>query len=461
MKKVLAIGVSLGLLCVLGANTAEISKKKLRVFVLSGQSNMVGHSRTRLLANLLVSPRAEDAELAKLLIVNHDEVVRSVKPKMEAIQKKIDALADPVAKARKELNEVAGAETKAYKESHKNDVAVKKEEQAKGGKKKKGEPDIPKSDRWLAKQKEVDDVSQQVEALCKEKGALMDSIQYKTGSKVHIAAFGEIDKKKSATGITGPIATGCGADLSQIGPEYGFGMALEKLLDAPVLLIKVSWGGIDLDGGFRPPSSKQVGNETAPGIAPGPKYEALVKQVRDVLSELPKYYPGYDSAAGYEMAGFLWFQGFNDQFGDKPTRYKEHMVNFIRDIRAEFKTPKMPFVIGVIGTSSTDKNIDYGTISHAEAVAHGKKQTAEHAVAVAQREAAALPEFAGNVSAVESYPYYDYAIVPIYSAWQQRFPEWNNAGSDRAYHYLGSARFFARFGNACAETMATLMNNQK
>ncbi|MCF7732209.1 MAG: sialate O-acetylesterase, partial [Akkermansiaceae bacterium] len=252
-----------------------------------------------------------------------------------------------------------------------------------------------------------------------------------------------------------------GADSGSIGPEYGFGMALEKLLAVPVLLIKVSWGGIDIDGGFRPPSSKQVGNETEPHTAPGPKYESLVKQVHDVLNDLPAYYPGYDAAAGHEMAGFFWFQGFNDQFGDKPTRYKEHMANFIRDIRAEFKTPEMPFVIGVIGTSSADDKIDYAKISHEEAVAHGKEQTAAHAVAAAQREAAALPEFAGNVVAVESYPYYDYEIFPLYLVWQQRFPEWKNAGSDRAYHYLGSARFFARLGNAGAEAMAQMMKNQK
>jgi len=67
-----------------------------------------------------------------------------------------------------------------------------------------------------------------------------------------------------------------------------------------------------------------------------------------------------------------------------------------------------------------------------------------------------MPEFAGTVTAVESYPYYDYAIWPIYEVWSSRFSEWNNAGTDRPYHYLGSGRFFARFGYACGQAMLDL-----
>jgi alpha-galactosidase len=307
-----------------------------------------------------------------------------------------------------------------------------------------------------AKRKTFEEVQAKVDALAKQKSDLLKSVRYNEGSKVHIAAFGEVEGSKRATGITGPVATGCGSNAAKIGPEYGFGMALESKLDSPVLLIKVSWGGIDIDGGFRPPSSTNVGNEANPPAAPGPKYQELVKQVHAVLADLKTYHPDYDPAAGYEMAGFYWFPGFNDQFGDKPTRYKEHMANFIRDIRSEFEAPVMPFVIGVIGTASMAKNTDYSALSHAAAVELGKTQMAEQPVAVAQREAAALPEFAGTVVAVESYPYYDYAIVPIYNEWKNRFSEWQNAGSDRPYHYLGSARFFTRFGHACGEAMIGL-----
>ncbi len=403
--------------------TVATAGEPVKVFILAGQSNMVGHCNTHLLANLMDSPRAEDAELAKQLIVDYDKVVKTVLPKMKALQKQIDALVEPTEKARQAM--------------------------LKMGKDKESPEAVAKKAAYEAAKKKVDDLAGQ-------KKELMLSIQYKQGKNVHVAAFGEIDRSKQATGIVGPMAPGCGSNAKQIGPEYGFGMALEGKIDAPVLVIKVSWGGIAIDTGFRPPSSKKIGDEAEPAPAPGPKYQEMVKTIHNVLSNMSDYHPSFDAKAGYEIAGFYWFQGFNDQFGDKPTRYQEHMGNFIRDIRTEFKTPKLPFVIGVIGTSSMAKGADYATLSHAEAVALGKKQTAEHTVAVAQRQAAALPEFTGTVTAVESYPYYDYAIVPNYNVWRHRFSEWNNAGSDRPYHYLGSARFFARFGYACGLEMLEL-----
>jgi len=412
-------------------NWARAADKKLKVFILSGQSNMVGHCNSFLMANLLTSPLPEDAKLAKLLIADYDTVVKTVKPQMEALQKEIDALAGPVEQARQAA--------------------------PKQGKPKKGETLPPLTAEQEAKKKAYEEIKAKVDELAKKKNELMRSVRYNEGTNVRIAAFGEIDGSKRSTGIVGPMAPGCGSNLNQMGPEYGFGMALQEKLDCPVLVIKVSWGGIAIDTGFRPPlSNKKIGDEKDEQPAPGPKYQELVKQVHDVLNDLKKYHPDYDPKAGYEIAGFYWFQGFNDQFGDKPTRYKEHMANFIRDIRAEFKTPKMPFVIGVIGTGSTAKGADYTKLTHAEAVELCKKATADHAVANAQREAAAMPEFAGTVKAVESYPYYDYAIWPIYESWQNRFGEWNNAGTDRPYHYLGSGRFFARFGYACGETMLEL-----
>lgn len=406
------------------AGTAAAEKEKLQVYVLSGQSNMVGHAPGILLGNLLTSPRAEDAALAKRVIVDYDEVVRTTKPELEALQKQLDAVAPEVEEARQ-------AWLKLGRKSETPEALAKKQ-------------------AWEELRKS------KVDPLATRRQELLEGIRYAQGDQVHIAAFGEIEGSKRATGIVGPVAPGCGANSSKLGPEYGFGMALEHGTDAPVLLIKVSWGGIDIDGGFRPPSSEKVGEEAEPKPAPGPKYAEMVAQVHAVLKNLSQYHPAYDPAVGHEMAGFFWFQGFNDQFGDKPTRYQEHMANFIRDIRAEFKAPKMPFVIGVIGTASPSKGADYATLTHEEAAALGAKQTADHAVAVAQRAAAALPEFAGTVTAVESYPYYDYAIWPLYEVWADRFSEWKTVGGDRPYHYLGSARFFTRFGHACGQAMLDL-----
>ncbi len=111
--------------------------------------------------------------------------------------------------------------------------------------------------------------------------------------------------------------------------------------------------------------------------------------VHAVLKDLGKHHPEYDAKAGHEMAGFVWFQGFNDQFSDAfRDNYKGNMIHFIKDVRKEYKTPKMPFVIGVMGTSIY------------------KEKVAENKVSVAQREAAKAPEFKGNVASVDSYLYY-------------------------------------------------------
>lgn len=390
---------------------------------------MVGHAPIHLLANFCDSPRAGDEALARQVFADSEEVFQTIKPKMEELQKQIDALAPGAEAARQ-----------AWMKLGKNN----------------------KTPEALAKKAEWENYRKtRIDPLAAKKKELMQSIEFAKGDKVHIAAFGEIEGSKRASGIVGPVAPGCGANAGKLGPEYGFGLALEEALDSPVLLIKVSWGGIDLDGGFRPPSSRKVGEEAEPKPAPGPKYEEMIKYVKSVLGDPGKYHPAYRPADGHEMAGFFWFQGFNDQFGDKPSRYQEHLVNFIRDLRVEFKTPKMPFVIGVIGTASPKKGADYAALSHEEAVALGKEQTSTHPVANAQREAAALPGFAGTVKAVESYPYYDYAIWPMYEVWSNRFSEWQNVGGDRPYHYLGSARFFTRFGQACGQAMAEMVAKEK
>ncbi len=94
--------------------------------------------------------------------------------------------------------------------------------------------------------------------------------------------------------------------------------------------------------------------------------------VHNVLKELKTHHPAYDAKVGYDIAGFVWFQGFNDQFSDEfRNNYRDNMIHFVKDVRKEYKTAKMPFVIGVLGTNMTKEGVD------------------KNAVSVAQREAAA------------------------------------------------------------------------
>ena len=58
--------------------------------------------------------------------------------------------------------------------------------------------------------------------------------------------------------------------------------------------------------------------------------EAIAK----VLANLKDNHPDYDPNIGHEMAGFVWFQGFNDQFSPEfRDNYKKNMIAFIKDIR--------------------------------------------------------------------------------------------------------------------------------
>ena len=61
---------------------------------------------------------------------------------------------------------------------------------------------------------------------------------------VWISSIGCADKEQ-----TGKLTTGFGASAGgpKIGPEYTFGIYIRKFTDAPILLIKTSWGGKSLN----------------------------------------------------------------------------------------------------------------------------------------------------------------------------------------------------------------------
>ena len=55
----------------------------------------------------------------------------------------------------------------------------------------------------------------------------------------------------------GKLTAGFGASQNgpKIGPEFTFGLYMQKFTAAPILLIKTSWGGKSLNTDFRPPSA--------------------------------------------------------------------------------------------------------------------------------------------------------------------------------------------------------------
>ena len=46
--------------------------------------------------------------------------------------------------------------------------------------------------------------------------------------------------------------------------------------------------------------------------ATGRFYQLMMQHIRNVLDDIPSIVPSYTDQQGYELSGFVWFQGFND-----------------------------------------------------------------------------------------------------------------------------------------------------
>jgi len=133
--------------------------------------------------------------------------------------------------------------------------------------------------------------------------------------------------------------TGYGGS-SHIGPELQFGHIVGDYYKEPVLLIKTAWGGKSLFKDFRPPSS---------GGKVGSYYKQMLKDIHKALDNMKKNFPDL-AGRGYEIAGFVWMQGWNDMCTPEAIpEYDKNLVNLVKDIRKEFKSPKLPVVIGELG----------------------------------------------------------------------------------------------------------------
>ncbi|MGY8771543.1 MAG: sialate O-acetylesterase [Pirellulales bacterium] len=385
---------------------APESKDKLKVFILAGQSNMVGHSNAHTIATLFNSDGPKDKELIQLVFKKDSKVSKAMLDGQLVRARNADELTGGI--SNNKIKAITDADAKASAE---------------------------------AKAREFKEVHEAY------KKGIVDSLI--VSNRVYINSISDRNIK------SGKLSVGhAGHGPTSIGPEYSFGLSIAHKIDGPILLIKTSWGGKSLNYDFRPPSAgeyqldeKQKASSKADEIKQNASlnYRMMNEAVHKVLDNLKDNHPAYDPEVGYEIAGFVWFQGYNDQFSDAfRDSYKDNMVNFIKDVRKEYKTPQMPFIIGVLGTSQTEEKV------------------AENAVSVGQREAAKAPEFKDNVLAVESYTEYALDSLDVYNkGWANHYAEWDTVGSDRPYHYLGSGKFFVRLGDSFATSMADLISKQK
>ncbi len=241
--------------------------------------------------------------------------------------------------------------------------------------------------------------------------------------------------------------------------------------DEPVLLIKAAWGGHSLYQKFRPPSAglpseaelqkeleqaqqrvkknneKSNKNDPLPTMeeikAPyGSSYRNMMNEVQETFDNYETMFPALKGKK-LEVAGFVWFQGFNDMFGDAaPREYESNMKHFINDVRKDLTAPELPFVIGALGQNGSSP-------------ATG----AMLQVANAQMAMNDVPEFKGNVKAIRTDVLADKEAERLFPDWQNHLDEWKKVGSDRPYHYLGSAIWFNRIGKAFGQAMLELMED--
>ena len=299
-------------------------------------------------------------------------------------------------------------------------------------------------------------------------------------------------------GKHGDLTVGYGAPREGFGPEFNFGHVVGNHFDQQVLIIKTSWGGRALARGFLPPSSMKSDaeyaklaeaqnaenkawneaeparieaynrkveeeNKTAQKKRPlrqfkpremvtadeykeqyGKDYRNMVREVHECLAAIGERFPGYQDQ-GYEIDGFVWFQGWNDQYEDRWLTYEENMANFIRDVRKEFNTPKMAFVIGQMGHDGLQPD---------------KEGSPRDYIKKAQAAVPNYPEFEGNVVCVKTDKFWDmdaHAIMTGPGSWSKDVDKWRQFGNDRGYHYYGSPWCFAQIGTAFGEGMLELL----
>jgi len=172
----------------------------------------------------------------------------------------------------------------------------------------------------------------------------------------------------------------------------------------------------------------------------GASYRAMIEEVSSTLANLKSLFPQYEGQ-GYEIAGFVWFHGWNDMINDQYTaEYTTNLTHFIRDVRKGLKAPNMPFVIGQMGV---------GGIKDANARTQKFKD--------AQAAVMKVAEFKGNVAVVKTDEFWDLEADAVFKkGWRQNIEEWNKVGSDFPFHYLGSAKTMCRIGKAFGEAMLAL-----
>jgi hypothetical protein len=230
----------------------------------------------------------------------------------------------------------------------------------------------------------------------------------------------------------------------RIGPEIGFGHAVGNHIDEPVLILKTSQGNRSLSWDFLTPGSKRfeyggkiyAGYKESPlswdkGTTPKPinwyagkQYDDCFGAAHEVLNNFDKEFPHW-KGQGYKIEGFAWWQGDKDRYVEAhAVQYEKNLVRLIKTLRKEFEAPKAKFVVATLGQTPKD------------APPSNDKLILEAQLAV-DGTTGKYPEFRGNVSTVYTHPL--------------------SQGGASNSHYDGNAKTYMDVGLGMGEAMVELL----
>lgn len=259
---------------------------------------------------------------------------------------------------------------------------------------------------------------------------------------------------------------------NSIGPELGFGYVMGQVLDEPVLVLKSCIGNRGLGWDLLPPGSARFeaevterdGKKTkkvfagykdkpdswvmdpAKGIDTPPppfvdkagkpidwyagkQYDTDIGDAKAALADLAKIYPEY-KGQGFEVAGFVYWQGHKDQSEVYAARYEHNLTKLIPALRKDFDAPNAKFVIAT-GCGNPGRE-SFGL------------QIAEAQLAIG--DAKKHPEFAGTVKSVDQR-----------DLWREPDVSPKNQG----YHYNRNAETYLETGVRLGWAMADLLGATK
>lgn len=231
-----------------------------------------------------------------------------------------------------------------------------------------------------------------------------------------------------------------------IGPELGFGYVMGHVLEEPVLVLKSCIGNRSLGWDLLPPGSKQytfegktyAGYKDTPeswvegqpkkevNWYAGKQYDDDMANAKEALKTLTKWYPGYKDQ-GYEIAGFVWWQGHKDTGNPAhASKYEENLARLIESLRKDYDVPKAKFVLATGCGNPGREGLGLKIAEAQLAIADAKKH----------------PAFVGNVKVLDSRELWRGADV---------------SPKNQGYHYNRNAETYLEVGLRLGWAMAELL----